>query len=120
MGGFFGVDSKGDCVQDLFYGTDYHSHLGTKRGGLAVANSGGILRYIHNIENAQFRSKFEDDVQKLHGTSGQLTGDESEWPTSVAEDQGLGHLGRAIARQVNVDVETLRPGVGRLPGDAPE
>ena len=70
MGGFFGVDSKGDCVQDLFYGTDYHSHLGTKRGGLAVANSGGILRYIHNIENAQFRSKFEDDVQKLHGTKG--------------------------------------------------
>ena len=70
MGGFFGVVSKGDCVQDLFYGTDYHSHLGTKRGGLAVANSGGILRYIHNIENAQFRSKFEDDVQKLHGTKG--------------------------------------------------
>jgi amidophosphoribosyltransferase len=70
MGGFFGVVSKGDCVQDLFYGTDYHSHLGTKRGGLAVANSGGILRYIHNIENAQFRSKFEDDVQKLHGTRG--------------------------------------------------
>jgi amidophosphoribosyltransferase len=70
MGGLFGVVSKGDCVQDLFYGTDYHSHLGTKRGGLAVAGSGGILRYIHNIENAQFRSKFEDDVLKLHGLRG--------------------------------------------------
>ena len=70
MGGFFGVASKDDCVRDLFYGTDYHSHLGTKRGGLAVANRNGIVRYIHNIENAQFRSKFEDDVQKLQGTRG--------------------------------------------------
>ncbi len=70
MGGFFSVVSKSDCVQDLFYGTDYHSHLGTKRGGLAVSNSDGILRYIHNIENAMFRSKFEDDIRKLHGTRG--------------------------------------------------
>jgi amidophosphoribosyltransferase len=70
LGGFFGVASKDDCVRDLFYGTDYHSHLGTKRGGLAVANRNGIVRYIHNIENAQFRSKFEDDVQKLQGTRG--------------------------------------------------
>src|SRR5512136_1779933 len=70
MGGFFGIVSKGDCVQDLFYGTDYHSHLGTKRGGLAVANGDGIVRYIHNIENAMFRSKFEHDVQKLRGSRG--------------------------------------------------
>ena len=70
MGGFFGIASKNDSVQDLFYGTDYHSHLGTKRGGLAVANSSGILRYIHNIETSQFRSKFEEDVRKLHGTRG--------------------------------------------------
>ena len=70
MGGFFGVVSKTDCVQDLFYGTDYHSHLGTKRGGLAVLNSKGIVREIHSIENSQFRTKFEHDVLKLHGTSG--------------------------------------------------
>ena len=70
MGGFFGVACKDDCVQDLFYGTDYHSHLGTKRGGMATRNSGGISRHIHNIENAQFRSKFEDDVAKLHGDKG--------------------------------------------------
>ncbi len=70
MGGFFGVASKGDCVRDLFYGTDYHSHLGTKRGGLAVKNTNGILRYIHNIENAQFRSKFEEDLPKLKGRTG--------------------------------------------------
>jgi len=70
MGGFFGVASKSDCVQDLFYGTDYHSHLGTRRGGMAVAAPGGFQRYIHNIENAQFRSKFETDVLRLGGTLG--------------------------------------------------
>lgn len=70
MGGLFGVVSKEDCVSDLFFGTDYHSHLGTKRGGLAVINPEGFIRYIHNIENAQFRSKFEDDLHKMHGNKG--------------------------------------------------
>jgi amidophosphoribosyltransferase len=71
MGGFFAVASKEDCVADLFYGTDYHSHLGTKRGGLAVINpEGGFSRYIHDITNAQFRSKFELDIQKMHGNRG--------------------------------------------------
>lgn len=70
MGGIFGVVSRGDCVGDLFYGTDYHSHLGTRRGGLAVANGRGFTRFIHNIENAQFRSKFEDDIQKMAGSRG--------------------------------------------------
>ncbi len=70
MGGFFGVAGKTDIVDDLFYGTDYHSHLGTKRGGLAVGNGAAIVRYIHNIENAQFRSKFGEDIGKLHGTRG--------------------------------------------------
>ena len=58
MGGFFGVVADHDCVCDLFYGTDYHSHLGTKRGGLAVCDrEGRITRRIHDITNAQFRSK---------------------------------------------------------------
>lgn len=70
MGGFFGLVSAGDCVSDLFFGTDYHSHLGTKRGGLAVVNQDGFQRYIHNIENAPFRSKFETDISKMHGRSG--------------------------------------------------
>jgi amidophosphoribosyltransferase len=70
MGGFFGVASKQDCVTDLFYGTDYHSHLGTKRGGLAVESSSKIVRFIHDISNAQFRSKFEHDVARLHGNTG--------------------------------------------------
>jgi amidophosphoribosyltransferase len=70
MGGMFGCASKNDCLRDLFYGTDYHSHLGTKRGGLAVQNSEGFSRSIHNIENDYFRSKFETDLPNLHGKKG--------------------------------------------------
>ncbi len=70
MGGFFGVVAKEDCVSDLFFGTDYHSHLGTRRGGLITLDTDGFTRFIHNIENAQFRSKFEDDIRKIHGPAG--------------------------------------------------
>ena len=70
MGGLFGSVSKNDCAMDLFYGTDYHSHLGTKRGGMAVRNSEGYERAIHNIENDYFRSKFEPDLPSLHGNKG--------------------------------------------------
>jgi amidophosphoribosyltransferase len=70
MGGFFGVTSKEDCVQDLFYGTDYHCHLGTRRGGLAAWGPGGFTRFIHNIENAQFKSKFESDISGMEGNLG--------------------------------------------------
>jgi amidophosphoribosyltransferase len=70
MGGFFGVVSKEDCVNDLFFGTDYHSHLGTSRGGMVVLGKKGFERAIHNIENTQFRSKFEDDLHKMSGTMG--------------------------------------------------
>jgi amidophosphoribosyltransferase len=70
MGGFFGVVSQDDCIQDLFFGTDYHSHLGTKRGGMAVKNSDEFIRYIHDISNTPFRSKFEDDIRKMNGNKG--------------------------------------------------
>lgn len=70
MGGLFGVVTREDCIQDLFFGTDYHSHLGTKRGGLAVKGSDGLKSAIRNIENAQFKSKLEDDLPKLHGNMG--------------------------------------------------
>ena len=70
MGGFFGVVSKTDCVFDLFFGTDYHSHLGTKRGGMAVYGESGFQRAIHNIENAPFRTKFERDVEEMKGHLG--------------------------------------------------
>jgi amidophosphoribosyltransferase len=71
MGGFFGVTSKHDCVFDLFYGIDYHSHLGTRRGGMAVYDkNNGFDRSIHNIENSPFRTKFEFDVDKMKGEYG--------------------------------------------------
>ena len=70
MGGFFGVASKNDCVFDLFFGTDYHSHLGTRRAGMAVYGEKGFDRAIHNIENSPFRTKFDKDVNKMSGTMG--------------------------------------------------
>jgi amidophosphoribosyltransferase len=70
MGGLFAVYSDNDCIEDLFFGTDYHSHLGTVRGGLAVKNSGGFQRYIKNITTSQFRSKFEKDIKGMHGNKG--------------------------------------------------
>jgi amidophosphoribosyltransferase len=70
MGGFFGVVSKDDCVADLFYGTDYHSHLGTARGGMVVRVEGGFKRNIHDISNTPFRTKFEEDLPKYRGHMG--------------------------------------------------
>ncbi len=71
MGGFFGVASKNDCVFDLFFGVDYHSHLGTRRGGMAVyGKEKGFDRAIHNIENSPFRTKFDKDMQEMQGELG--------------------------------------------------
>lgn len=71
MGGFFGVASKEDCVFDLFFGTDYHSHLGTRRAGMAVySREKGFDRAIHNIENAPFRTKFDKDLNEMSGHLG--------------------------------------------------
>ena len=71
MGGFFGTVSKRDCVLDIFFGVDYHSHLGTRRGGMIIFDSkDGFQRQIHSIENTPFRTKFEKDLSRFHGTSG--------------------------------------------------
>lgn len=71
MGGFFGTISKEECVNDLFYGTDYNSHMGTKRGGLATySKDSGFKRSIHNLESSYFRSKFEDELDKFKGNAG--------------------------------------------------
>lgn len=70
MGGFFGVAAKDDCLFDLFFGTDYHSHLGTRRAGLAVYGENGFDRAIHNIENSPFRTKFDKDMQSMKGYYG--------------------------------------------------
>lgn len=70
MGGLFGVVAKKSCTTDLFFGIDYHSHLGTRRGGMAVYKDGQFNRVIHNIENSPFRTKFEKDVEELIGNMG--------------------------------------------------
>jgi len=71
MGGFFGITSKNDCLTDLFFGVDYHSHLGTRRGGLAMYDKKiGLQRKIHNIENAPFRTRFEKIYEEMNGTAG--------------------------------------------------
>ena len=71
MGGFFGTDSKTSCVTDLFYGTDYNSHLGTKRGGLATySEEQGFIRSIHNLQSSYFRTKFEEELDKFKGNAG--------------------------------------------------
>ena len=70
MGGFFGITSKCDCLQDVFFGVDYHSHLGTRRGGMAAFDKEiGLQRVIHNIENSPFRTKFEHVLEEMSGTS---------------------------------------------------
>lgn len=70
MGGFFGTISKSSCVTDLFYGTDYNSHLGTRRGGMATLHKGAFKRSIHNLENSYFRTRFESELNKFEGNSG--------------------------------------------------
>ena len=70
MGGFFGVASKSDCMVDVFFGTDYHSHLGTRRGGMAAYDEEvGLQRQIHNIENSPFRTRFENIFDEMKGNS---------------------------------------------------
>ncbi len=70
MGGFFGVVSKKNCIFDLFFGIDYHSHLGTRRGGMVLYGDKGFDRAIHNIENSPFRTKFEQDFEQMEGRFG--------------------------------------------------
>ena len=66
MSGFFGITSEKDCLIDVFFGVDYHSHLGTRRGGLAAYDKKiGLQREIHNIENSPFRTKFENVFEKM-------------------------------------------------------
>lgn len=89
MSGFFGVVSKDDCVKDLFYGTDYHSHLGTKRGGISVLNRNGFVRIIHDITVAQFKSKFVNEINKVQGNSGiGIISDYEDQPLIIGSHHG--------------------------------
>jgi amidophosphoribosyltransferase len=103
MGGFFGIASKTDCVADLFYGTDYHSHLGTMRGGMATQNPNGIVRFIHDITNSQFRGKFEDDLEKMHGSVGfGVISDYEDQPLIISSHLGAYAL-VTVGRILNLD-----------------
>ena len=105
MGGFFGVASKNDCVFDLFFGIDYHSHLGTKRGGMAVANEKGFDRAIHNIQNSPFRTKFEGDVDEMSGKLGIGCISDSE-PQPLIVRSHLGNFAITTVGRIN-NVEAL-------------
>jgi len=112
MGGLFGVVSKSDCVNDIFYGTDYHSHLGTKRGGMAVINSNGIKRSIHDIQNNYFRTKFESDLPKFSGTKGiGVVSDFDAQPLIISSH--LGTFGIVTVGKVN-NIEALTARAFRL------
>lgn len=103
MGGLFGVASKGDCVADLFYGTDYHSHLGTMRGGMAVRGRDGFVRFIHDITNSQFRSKFEDDLEKMRGSLGiGVISDYEDQPLIISSHLGTYAIA-TVGRILNLD-----------------
>ena len=104
MGGFFGTVSTRSCVTDLFYGTDYNSHLGTKRGGMATySKEHGFNRSIHNLESSYFRTKFEPDLDKFTGNAGiGVISDTDPQPIMINS-----HLGRfaivTVAKIANID-----------------
>ncbi|MBS3733009.1 MAG: amidophosphoribosyltransferase [Desulfobacterales bacterium] len=100
MGGLFGCALKSDCTMDLFYGTDYHSHLGTKRGGMAVKNSRGMAKAIKNIENSYFRTKFETELPHLEGNKGiGVISDNDSQPLIIGSH--LGTFGIATVAKIN-------------------
>lgn len=107
MGGFFGVASKEACNLDLFYGTDYHSHLGTRRGGMATYGSDGWKRAIHNIENTPFRTKFEKDVDTMKGNIG--IGCISDYdPQPILIQSHLGCFGITTVGKINNADQLIR------------
>ncbi len=114
MGGIFGVVAREDCVADLYYGTDYHSHLGTMRGGMAVKNGDGFARIIHDITNAQFRSKFEDDLARLSGNMGiGVISDYEDQPLIIRSHHGtyaIVTVGRVYNLEAVVDDALSRNG----------
>lgn len=107
MGGFFGVASKEACNLDLFYGIDYHSHLGTRRGGMATYGSDGWKRAIHNIENSPFRTKFEKDVDTMKGNIG--IGCISDYdPQPILIQSHLGCFGITTVGKINNADQLIR------------
>lgn len=107
MGGFFGVVGKQDCVLDIFFGTDYHSHLGTHRAGIAIFDEkDGFQRQIHNIENTPFRTKFEKDLEDFHGNSGMGCISDTD-PQPLLVRSHLGIYAISIVGRINNTKEIL-------------
>ena len=106
MGGIFGVASKNSCTLDLFFGVDYHSHLGTKRGGMAVYGSQGFTRSIHNIENTPFRTKFDGDLDELEGTLGIGCISDTE-PQPLLIQSHLGSFAITTVGKINNEAELV-------------
>ena len=136
MGGFFGAVSRRDCVLDIFFGADYHSHLGTRRGGMVIYDQErGFQRQIHNIENTPFRTKFEKDIEDFRGCSGiGCISDTDPQPLLVRSHLGLYHghqfmamssgkvnqteLVAALISQKETLVEGIRHAQGLIDGSA--
>lgn len=109
MGGIFGTIGKSSCVKDLYYGTDYNSHLGTKRGGLATLSEKGFIRSIHNLESTYFRTKFEPDMDKFSGNSGiGVISDTDSQPIIV--NSHLGKFAMVTVAKVN-NIKELETGL---------
>ncbi len=117
MGGIFGVVSNTDCVMDIFFGTDYHSHLGTKRGGMCILEKDGFNREIHNIENIPFRSKFEEDIEGMKGNAGiGAISDGDPQPLTVKSKHGdyaITTVGRINNKEALVE-ELIKTGHGQF------
>ena len=113
MGGFFGTVKKTECVTDLFYGTDYNSHMGTKRAGMVTYAEGmGFMRSIHNLESSYFRTKFEDELPKFKGNAGiGVISDTDPQPILINS-----HLGKfaivTVAKELNVEIQSLHAPYG--------
>ncbi len=107
MGGIFGVASKQNCVMDLFFGVDYHSHLGTRRGGMTVHGAAGFNKAIHNIENSPFRTKFERDVDEMEGNLGIGCISDSE-PQPLVIQSHLGSFAITTVGRLDNEEELIR------------
>ena len=106
MSGFFGIATKTNCVMPLLFGVDYHSHLGTSNGGLAVYGEMGFQRKIHNIQNAPFRTKFERDVEYMQGNIGIGAISDNE-PQPLLINSKLGSYAICTVAKIN-NVEELK------------
>ena len=101
MGGFFGAASKNPCINDIFYGTDYNSHLGTKRAGIVTFDlQAGFTRSIHNIERNYFRTKFEDELDSFVGNSGVGVISDTD-PQPIVVNSHLGRYAVVTVAKIN-------------------